>query len=361
MLLKSLTLTQFKNYPSQTFQLEQFRIALLGKNGSGKTNFLDALHHLALGRSLFHKQDAQQIQHGTAFYRLDAQIQSPEKTHRLELVYALGEKKNLWWDGLKTDKITDHVGRLPLVYILPDEPFHMHESSEWRRQFFDSTLAQTFPEYLHHLANYRKALTRRNASLQYFAERRMVDYAFLDALDYQLMLPSAGIHIYRSQYLPQLVQSVRHYYQWLSDGSETVDILRKTELSDGPMDQILQKNRTIDIEQQRTIGGLHRDDYLFFMDQHPLKKVGSQGQQKSFLLALKFAQYAFIQQFSLKKPWLLMDDIFDKLDDDRIEKLLQLVEGPEMGQVFLTDARPERSQSLLGERFQSLMIGQNRP
>lgn len=361
MLLKSLIINQFKNYSSQTFHLDQSRIALLGKNGSGKTNFLDALHHLALGRSLFHKQDAQQIQHGATFYRLDARIESPEKTHRLELVYSLGEKKNLWWDGLKTDKITDHVGRLPLVYILPDEPFHMHESSEWRRQFFDSTLAQTFPEYLQLLANYKKALTRRNASLQYFAERRMIDYALLDALDYQMVLPSSGIHGFRSQYLPQLAASVLHFYALLSGGAETVEIQRKTELNEGTMDWLLQKNRSIDIDQQRTLGGLHRDDYLFFMNQHPLKRVGSQGQQKSFLLALKFAQYAFIQKFSLKKPWLLMDDIFDKLDDERIEKLLQMVESPEMGQVFLTDARPERSQSLLGERFQSLIIGQNCP
>lgn len=356
MILKKLRLVEFKNYTDSTFSIENQRVALVGKNGCGKTNFLDALHHLGLVRSVFHKQDAFQIAHGSDFYRLDAELEELGQNHRLELVYQREEKKKLLWNKSKLERMTDHVGRIPLVLILPDEPFHMHESSEWRRNFFDNTLSQSFPEYLQHLAEYKKAVARRNASLVYFNQRQHIDFALLEALDHQLIIHSGPIHDFRNHHLPGLSDTLQTAYREISDEAEAVDLTRKSDLDSAPMEELLKKNQRQDIEAQRSTVGLHKDDYLFQMNGHPLKKVGSQGQQKSFLLALKMAQYGFIRTHSGKKPWLLLDDIFDKLDDDRIGRLLEIINGPEMGQVFLTDARPDRSKDLIHRRGLSFQV-----
>lgn len=356
MILKSLKLIQFKNYESADFQFENRLISVSGKNGAGKTNLLDALHHLSFGRSAFHKQDAFQIRHGETFYRLDAHLENEGHHNRLELVYSLEEKKKLIWNGSKPDRLSDHVGRIPSVLILPDEPFQMHESSEWRRNFFDNCLSQTFPEYLYQLSEYKKALTRRNASLVYFFQRQQVDYPYLEALDHQLIRHSSVLHETRKENLPALSQALLTAYGQISESAEEVELHRKSELDEFSMAEILIQNQRKDLEAQRTTGGLHKDDYMFEMNGHPLKKVGSQGQQKSYLLALKLAQYGFIRDKTDKKPWLLLDDIFDKLDDMRIERLLDIIQNPEMGQVFLTDARPERSRYLTGETFQHINI-----
>lgn len=356
MILQSLKLVHFKNYESAEFRFEGRHISIAGKNGSGKTNLLDALHHLSFGRSAFHKQDSFQIQHGESFYRLDAQLNEEERNNRFELIYSLEDKKKLIWNGSRPDRLSDHVGRIPLVLILPDEPFQMNESSEWRRSFFDNCLSQTFPGYLHHLSEYKKALARRNASLVYFHQRQQVDFSLLEALDHQLNLHSAAIHETRKSHLPNLSAALLEAYGFISDSSEAVKLNRKSELDELEMEEILRRNQRRDLEAQRTTGGLHKDDYQFEMDNHLLKKVGSQGQQKSYLLALKLAQYQFIRNQTGKKPWLLLDDIFDKLDDRRIGKLLEIIQDPEMGQVFLTDARPERSRYLTGETFQHINL-----
>lgn len=358
MLLTSIRLTNFKNHFQNQFDIENQFVALLGANGSGKTNFLDALHHISFGRSLFHKQDAFQISHGQSFYRLDAQLKDLNHHHRLELVYQEGEKKNMVWDGAKVERQLDHVGRIPLVYILPNETFQMHEGSEWRRNFFDNTFSQTFPDYLRHLAAYKKALAQRNATLQYFFERRISDFTLLDAIDHQLITNSSVLDETRRIHTPKMELLVKEYYAKLSDDAEEVGLIRKTDLDEGTMEEWLHKNRSRDLDQQRTISGLHKDDFLFSQGEHALKKVGSQGQQKSFLLALKLAQYEFIKMETGKNPWMLLDDIFDKLDEARIARLVEIIAKPDMGQVFLTDARPDRSQSILGKDFQVLMIQQ---
>lgn len=359
MFLSQLKLVQFKSYEKAEFDFGQRVTSITGKNGAGKTNLLDALHHLSLGRSLFHKQDALNIFNTAKFYRLDAQIEKDEAQNRLEVVYGIEEKKKITWNGSQIEKISDHVGKIPLVYILPDEPFLMNDSSEWRRNFIDNTLSQSFPEYLFHLGRYKKLLNQRNASLKYFFERKRVDISLLETLDEELAREGNPVFEYRKKYLPTLNSYFKGHYLFLSEGAELADIQYQSELFGTTLLELFKKNRAIDLESQRTNAGVHKDDFLYLLDERAIKKFGSQGQLKTFLLSLKLAQYQFLQHEKGQKPWLLLDDIFDKLDDTRIKRLIEKIAEPEMGQVFLTDAREERSRQLLnysGIQFEILNI-----
>lgn len=359
MRIKELKLTSFKSFSEVKFQFEGSLHAFTGLNGIGKTNLLDAIHHLSLGRSAFHKQDALNIRHGAGFYRLDARLEDSVAPHRLEMVYSPEEKKKLFWDGAPVERIASHVGKLPLVLILPDEPYQMNEAAEWRRNFTDNTLSQAFPEYLNRLSRYKRLLNQRNASLRYFAERQKTDHALLDVLDQELETESVPLFEIRTRFLPQLNRLLASQYAFLSSEAEEAGFQYDSELLHTPLFALLKQNRKADLEAQRTTGGLHKDDYIYLLNGQSLKKTGSQGQQKTFLLAMKLAQYQFLQEQKNQSPWLLLDDIFDKLDDLRIARLLERIARPDMGQVFLTDAREERTRRLMEEkglRFQLIPI-----
>ena len=358
MLLKELKLVQFKSHVTAHFEFKERITAITGKNGAGKTNLLDAIHHLSLGRSLFHKQDALNIYNESEFYRLDAHLQEENEVSRLEIVYPRDEKKKITWNGGILDKISDHVGRLPLVYILPDEPFLMNDSAEWRRNFIDNTLSQTFPEYLLHLGRYKKLLNQRNATLKYFADRQRIDYDLLQTLNEELTIEGLVVFEFRKNYAPILNKEVGIQYRFLSLGAEKAEFEYKTELFQSSFGELFSRNQRADLESHRTSAGIHKDDFIYLLDGKPIKKMGSQGQLKTFLLSLKLAQYQFLLNQKNQKPWLLLDDIFDKLDDLRIERLIQRIAEPNMGQVFLTDAREERSRSLLqNSNFQFQISG----
>lgn len=234
-----------------------------------------------------------------------------------------------------------------MVLVLPDEPFQMNESSDWRRSAIDNVFSQAVDGYAEQLGRFKKILNQRNALLSYFANGRRYDSLLLDALDEELCLASAAVWNLRNLNLPALNDGLNREYQLLSSGRENASMIYRSQLAEIPAEALLKSRRQQDLEAGRTTAGLHRDDFEYLLNGHSLRKYASQGQQKSFLLALKFAQYEFIANCLGKSPCILLDDVFDKLDDERIESLLNRLSTPGMGQVFITDAREERSRSLL--------------
>lgn len=347
MLIRSLKLQHFKSHENLHLEFKSRISVFTGKNGSGKTNLLDALHHAGLLRSAFHRQDALNIRFGNEYYRLEVFLEDNTKSHKLTLLYEKEKKKLVSWNGKPLDRILDHLGKVPLVLILPDEPFQMNESADWRRSSVDNVFSQAMPEYLEHLSRFKRFLNQRNALLKYFSEGRRFDPQLLDALDENLALESDCIFRLRQARLPELTALLQEEYLAISSGNEEVDLGYESQLSDMPAQALIQSRRQQDLEAGRSTCGLHRDDFICLMNGKDLKKFASQGQQKSYLLAYKLAQYRFLAQTLGKKPALLLDDVFDKLDDIRIRHLLERIQSDSMGQVFITDAREERSRELL--------------
>jgi len=345
--IRSLKLLNFKSYESLNLEFGERITVFTGKNGSGKTNLLDALHHTGLLRSAFHRQDSLNIRFGETFYRLEAGLEEQSKNFRLSIVCENEKKKMVSWNGKNLERISDHVGRIPLVLILPDEPFQMNESADWRRSAVDNVFSQAMPEYLEHLSRFRHFLSRRNALLKYFSEGRRFDPQLLDTLDEDLAAESASLFETRQASLPGLQALIQEEYRAISSGKEEVEMRYESQLQQFPPLALLHSRRQQDLEAARSTAGLHRDDYEYLMDGKPLRKFASQGQQKSFLLAFKLAQYRFFQAALQKNPVLLLDDVFDKLDELRIRHLLERIQSENMGQVFITDAREERSRELL--------------
>lgn len=252
----------------------------------------------------------------------------------------MADKKNY-------ERLSDHIGLFPLVLIAPNDTDLIRDGSEERRRFFDGVLAQATPEYLNDFLQYNKILTQRNGLLKLFAERNYLDEDLLDTYNEPLIILAIRIYEHRRAFMDRFLPLFRKYYEFLSSGKEQVDVLYESEVASEDFAQEFRKNRSRDLHAQRTGKGVHKDEYVFEIDGITLKKFGSQGQQKSFVIALKLAQFELLKIEKEKTPILLLDDIFDKLDDRRINKLIELIDDGFLGQVFITDARPERSQKIL--------------
>lgn len=346
MFIRSLKLRNFKSHREIKLDFPERICVITGNNGSGKTNLLDAIHHAGLLRSAFQRQDALNISFNESFYRLDADLEEEGKIFRLALLCESGKKKQVEWNGKSPERLALHLGKFPLVLILPDDPFQMNEDADWRRSAIDNVFSQSFPEYAAHLGRFKKLLNQRNALLRYFAEGRRYDPLLLDALDEEIAPESRQLFELRNKHLPALNEYLREEYSILSPGKEEASMLYTSQLSEIPAEDLLKSRRHRDLEAGRTTAGLQRDDFEYLLNGIGLKKFASQGQQKTFLLALKLAQYRFMAASLGKLPCLLLDDVFDKLDENRIHQLIQRICADDMGQVFLTDARKERTRTL---------------
>ena len=243
--------------------------------------------------------------------------------------------------------MSDHIGEFPVVLVAPNDTDLVREGSEERRRFFDGVLSQLDQLYLQDLLQYNKLLAQRNSLLKIFFERHYIDDLLLDTYDESLISLANRIFDRRQRFLVDFEPLVQHYYGFLGESRETVAVKYESEMEDLAFRENFRRHRQRDLQMQRTFMGAHKDDFRFEMGEVALKKFGSQGQQKSFVLALKLAQFELLSVEKEMKPLLLLDDIFDKLDDRRIQKLIQLIEKESFGQVFLTDARPERTRDLL--------------
>ncbi|UOQ54160.1 DNA replication/repair protein RecF [Hymenobacter cellulosivorans] len=349
MILETLHLLFFKNYDEATLQLSPHINCFIGDNGSGKTNLLDAIHYLALTKSAFTSSDAQSIKQGEEFFVVKGRFCTPPDDVRETIQCSLraGQKKAVTHNKQAYERISDHIGRFPVVLISPYDTDLIRQGSEERRRYFDSLISQLNHEYLELLIQYNHLLRQRNAVLKQAADRQGYDRDYLLVLDEQLAPVGTQLVQLRQQFLADFTPIFQRHYQQLADSREEVTLEYKSQLPDADFLHLLRTFERKDLALQRTTVGPHKDDFVFLMDGVSVKNYGSQGQQKSYAIALKLAQFEIAATRKQHKPILLLDDIFDRLDEKRITRLLQLVADQTFGQVFLTDTHLERTDRAL--------------
>jgi DNA replication and repair protein RecF len=339
--IKSLGFQQFKNYTTAQINLCPQVNCFVGKNGAGKTNILDAVYYLSFTKSFFNPSDSQNIQHGNDYLSISATYAKNNLEQQALLVYFKG-KKTLKINHNEVRKFTDHIGEYPLVIITPNDMMLLYEGSEERRKFLDGMIAQTDKAYLSDLLLYNRAIEQRNKQLKHFAEGSYLDQTLLET--YNEMLVKHGTEVFnkRVSFLTNFIPVFSDYYQRIANSLETVNISYESDLLQQDFSSLLIKQISADIAAQRTTKGIHKDELGFSINEFALKKFGSQGQQKSFVIALKLAQYEYLKQQSGARPLLLLDDIFEKLDQTRLNTLLQMIAQDEFGQILITDTHLPR-------------------
>ena len=345
--LRNLQLNQFKNHSQTNFTFTKQVNCFVGDNGAGKTNILDAIHYLSHTKSYFNHIDAQNIQFNKEYFMLKGSFDKQDSTDEIQCNLQDGEGKVVKRNQKKYKRFSEHIGLFPSVIISPTDTNLILEGSEVRRKYLDSSIAQYKQSYLKTLINYNKALKQRNSLLKQFSERGYFDDMTLELYDNQLIQLGTVIHKERTEFLKELTPVFNRYYAEISGSKEIVNLAYKSQLNDSDYSDLIKESLQKDRVSNYTQIGIHKDDILFEMNEYPIKKIGSQGQQKSFLIALKLAQFEFIKHQIGFKPILLLDDIFDKLDDNRVFKLISFVNKGVFGQVFITDTHAERSEDIL--------------
>ena len=373
MYLQKISLAHFKSYEYESFEFSERVNCIVGENGTGKTNLLDAIYFLALTKSSISNQDALSINHEAEYMIIEGEFSplTPEggtsdstiltKSEEgappsgaggatlITISLQRGQKKAVLRDKKAYERISEHIGRFPVVMLSPNDTDIIRDGSEERRKFFDGVMAQLDSEYLENLLQYNRLLLQRNSLLKQFGERNYVDDLLLDVYSDPLIEVSLKLYQTRNQFITEFLPIFKKHYNTLSDAREEVEMIYESEVGAENFTQIFRKNRQRDLSAQRTTIGSHKDDFIFEINSFTLRKFGSQGQQKSFVIALKLAQFEMLTKIKGFPPLLLLDDIFDKLDDRRIQQLITMMVDGTFSQVFITDARPERTRQLLGD------------
>ena len=337
MYLQQLSVINFKNYAEAELAFSEGVNAFTGDNGAGKTNLLDAIHYLSLCKSYFNPIDSQQIKQGTDFFIINGVFDKNGEPNTISCGVKRNQKKQFKRNKKEYTRLADHIGLFPLVMISPYDISIIIEGSEERRKFIDNVISQTDNRYLDELIVYNKVLINRNALLKRIADTGRYDPDLLAVFDEQLIVSGNQIFEKRKAFMESFTAIFNEHYRFLTDEAERVDLVYESQLLQGDFVSLLKKSTEKDRALERTTTGIHRDELQFAIHGMPMKKFGSQGQQKSFLIALKLAQYSFLYKQKGFKPLLLLDDIFDKLDDKRVTKLMQMVSNHDFGQVFITD------------------------
>ncbi|TCP24278.1 DNA replication and repair protein RecF [Tenacibaculum skagerrakense] len=340
-------MVNFKNIESQTFSFEKKINCFVGNNGVGKTNVLDAIYYLSFAKSYFNPVAVQNIKHQQDFFVVEGEYLVNNRSEKIICSLKKGQKKVLKRNGKIYERFSDHIGQFPLVIISPADRDLIIEGSETRRKFIDGVISQQDKQYLKTLISYNKVLGQRNALLKFFAANRTFDELNLSVYNEQLMLYGREIHEKRKVFLKEFVPIFNEKYQIISNDKEHVSLHYKSQLEDLSFEELLKRNLEKDKILQYTSVGVHKDDLSFEIGTYPVKKFGSQGQQKSYLIALKLAQFEFIKRQSNITPILLLDDIFDKLDEHRVAQIIELVNKDEFGQIFITDTHFERTETVV--------------
>ena len=345
MRLQRIQLTQFKNYDSASFQFTDRVVGICGLNGKGKTNLLDAIYYCCFTKSYFSSSDAANVHFGQEGFRLEAQIDE----HKLVCILRENGKKEVLLDEVPYARMSEHIGRFPAVMVAPDDVELITGSGTVRRKFMDTLLSQLDAGYLQQLIVYNKVLQQRNSLLKDFADSGRFNPSLLEVLDEQLTVPGNRIHSRRQEFMRELIPLVQDIYGKLSQQQETTGIHYESQLNEASYNDLLAAGLQKDRVLQRTGTGIHKDDILFLLNGQPFRQTASQGQRKSLLFALTLAEFELLKQHKGAAPFLLLDDVFEKLDAQRMQQLLQWVCADNDGQVFITDTHRERLESALGK------------
>ncbi len=356
MFLKHLSLVNYKNFDSKILELDPVINCLVGDNGVGKTNILDAIYHLSFGKSYFNPVATQNIKHDTEFFVIEGEFEKNGRTEKIICSFKRGLKKVIKRNGKPYEKFSDHIGFLPLVIISPSDLDLIIEGSDTRRKFMDGVISQSDKDYLQNLIRYNKVLMQRNSLLKYFVANNTFDGNTLDIYNQQLHELGTKIHEKRLTFISTFLPIFKEQYSHISEKDEQIMLSYDSQLQQQDLLELLEGAIAKDRMIQYTSVGIHKDDLSFTIAGHPIKKFGSQGQQKSFLIALKLAQFHFIKDQAKTTPILLLDDIFDKLDEHRVSQIVALVDNANFGQIFISDTHAERTESVVKNIQQSYKI-----
>lgn len=346
--VQNIALTQFRNYLSKQFYFNERIVAISGSNGSGKTNLLDAIHFLCFTKSYFSKPDAQSCYEHLQGFRIEGKILKDETVNNIVCILRENNRKEFQLDKEPYKKFSDHIGKFPCVFIAPDDVQIITEGSEIRRHFLDTLLSQLDHNYLLHLINYKKIIDERNSLLRVAAEKNYLDEDLLTIINEQLIKNGNFIFTSRKTFLKDFLPQVQNEYVQISNCNDNISLNYASQLNDLSFAELLKENKQRDLYLQRTGCGVHKDDLEIEMQGISFKNIASQGQRKSLLFALKLAEFNVLKEKKGFAPVLLLDDIFEKLDEQRMHNLLRKVCIEESVQVFITDTHKERLQQVFG-------------
>ena len=346
MILEKLTILNYKNIGEVTLDFSPKVNCFIGHNGVGKTNVLDAIHYLSFCRSSISNTDSQVIRHGEEFFMLEGRYATDEGEP--EIVYCgmkRGTKKHFKRNGKEYRRLSEHIGLIPIVMVAPADNMIIDGQSEERRRLMDMVISQFDHAYIDHLSRYTKALQQRNSLLRQDEEP---DASLLDVLEEQMGYEGECVFAAREAFVNELIPVFQRYYEAISGGREEVGISYESHCRRGPLCEVIRRDRFKDRAIGYSLHGVHRDDLLFTLGSHQMKREGSQGQNKTFAVALKLAQFDFLKRTASRTtPLLLLDDIFDKLDSDRVERIVEIVSASGFGQIFVTDTNRDHLDKIL--------------
>ncbi len=342
MIITHLNLINFKNYEDASLDFDPHVNILTGLNGQGKTNVLDAIHYLSFCKSYFNPIDSQNVRHGEEFFVVEGDFTADDQVDRIYCGVKKGQKKTFRKNKTDYERLADHIGKYPTVVISPYDKDLISEGSEIRRKWMDGIISQYNRAYLDELVAYNKILGHRNSLLKFFWENRTFDADNLALWTNQLADKAAIIFAERAAFIEAFMPAFIAHYAAISGNAEEVGIAYRSHLREAEFPELVAQYIDKDRRSSYTNVGTHKDDLKFLIGGHPLKKFGSQGQQKTFLIALKLAQFDLIKRSTGLTPILLLDDIFDKIDDVRVAHLMRLVSAHNFGQIFITDTHADR-------------------